>query len=180
MATTFPLNDNLKHGTILIRRAASSIAFHHMTDAGKSYIDEVAYPHLRHTKHVNTVRETDGTIAPITDYATEVAMAAAGEVFGLMDLTSRSKSQPATFYSFVSACSFWLQTPAVLGADDVYIHHAVDADTSKLHPTLFLVNNVAANAIGKISDFHSVQASPTVTDFVWGFYRSRYFSDPMT
>jgi len=168
--------DALKHGNILIRNLEDSYSLSAMTPNDEQFIDDTVYPQFFSTKHVNTVRQTaDGKIVPVTNFADEAAMAAAGLSFGLIDLVSRNQAQPANFYAKAHEVSFWLMNPKVLTPAETWIHHVVDPATGMLHPTLFDIDANPANAIGRIVDFHHVNKNGGATNLVWGSYFSQYY-----
>lgn len=188
----WPRAANAPNHGIMVRDHHDNHKFVAMTEADQSYIDDTLWPEFRHTKHVNTIRQTsDGAIVPVTNFASEALALAAGQYFGLIDLVSRPApdgrgpfhsgigvgSQRATFYGKAGCVAYWLLTPATLDpVTDIWVHHALDTVANRLHPARFVVNSTSTNAIGKVTDFTSFNAGlGNTNEFVIGNYISGYY-----
>ena len=185
----FPLNNgNYEFGGILIRNLEDVYTLEAMIPGDFDFGELAKYPEYRHAKHFEIVRLPDGTFATASSFATEAAIMAAGETLGLLDMGQdfgvlptidggNREDCPAVIYGKAAHCSYWLQTPRTLNPDEVFIHRVVDPNTGTLHPFYFDVTNVKANAIGKVSDFMTVNNYYGTTCLVHGCYHSQYYLD---
>lgn len=170
----FPMNAQALGSNVRVRNIEDAFSIYRTLDPAITLLDRSVYPeHEFDTFQFVLERTSDGKIVPLSDYADDTARVAATTTLGLLNRTLQSYQNPhqgdqATIHTKASAVSFPLLTPATLAAADVWVHPAVDSDTSKLHPFKVVVNSTSTNAIAKITNQNTTEIyGATVRTHVW-------------
>lgn len=163
---TFPTTDMNELGNMRVRRMEDATLHYYELSASFDYPGpQATYPQYRSTKHMLCVL-ANGVPTPISEYADNAARIAAGLTCGLVNLCSFKKKQRAAFIQKATSVAFELMAPQTLATDEVYVHPAVDAATSKLHPFKVVVNNDPNRSIARIME--PPRESPT--SVVWAHF----------